>query len=308
MSDALREKYVAFLPAQMRPDPGLLPESSWWDWRDCQVHIERVLRPESPFRMLFLHGAGTHAAAMWPVAGAAASRGIEVLTPDLPGYGHTRTPKPGLVRYEDWVSCAVDLALAERAADPRPLVLFGASMGGMLAYEVAARSGVISAVAVTCLMDPRDRAIRAAAARYGWMGLLGPFALTAAAPVTDRLRLPIRFLGDVRKIGNDPELVRLCAGDRFGGGNRVPLGFLRSWMTSAPSVEPEDFTACPILLAHPAADRWIAPELSLRFFDRIAGEKQLLMLENAGHYPIETPGVQQLGDALEQLRQDLQQT
>ncbi|MPY81187.1 MAG: alpha/beta fold hydrolase [Actinophytocola sp.] len=49
-------------------------------------------------------------------------------------------------------------ATAERAADDRPLVLFGASMGGMLAYEAAARTR--QAVVATCLLDPRDPGAR----------------------------------------------------------------------------------------------------------------------------------------------------
>ncbi|PRC55032.1 alpha/beta hydrolase, partial [Mycobacterium sp. ITM-2017-0098] len=78
---------------------------------------------------------------LWPAAAVAAGDGVDVLAPDLPLYGDTVEPDPSRVRYDDWVDLLCDLVRAERAADPRPLVLFGASMGGMLAYEVAARTG-----------------------------------------------------------------------------------------------------------------------------------------------------------------------
>ncbi|GAA2852865.1 lysophospholipase [Actinoplanes cyaneus] len=297
-----RDQYASFLPADLRPDQALRPESTWWRRRDVEAHIERVRRPESPLRVLLIHGAGTHAAALWPLAGAIATRGVEVVVPDMPGYGRTRVGRPGRVRYDDWVAFAVDLARAEAAADPRPLVVFGTSMGGMIAYEVAARSGVVTAAGATCLLDTRDPAVRRHAARFRWLGAVARPALRTVAPVADNLRVPIRFLADMRAIANDPGLVRVVVADRLGGGGRVPLGFLRSFLQATPSVEPEDFTACPFLLTHPAADRWTPPELSIRFFDRIAAPKELVLLQNAGHYPVEAPGVHQLADALEEMR------
>jgi pimeloyl-ACP methyl ester carboxylesterase len=53
------------------------------------------------------------------------------------------------------------------------------------------------------------------------------------------------------------------------------------------------------VLAHPAVDRWTPTAMSLRFFDRIAAPKELVLLEGAGHYPVEAPGVHQLLDAIE---------
>ena len=39
-------------------------------------------------------------------------------------------------------------------------------------------------------------------------------------------------------------------------------------------------------------------EASRPFFDRIKGPKELVMLENCGHLPIEEPGVTQLEEAV----------
>lgn len=75
-------------------------------------------------------------------------------------------------------------------------------------------------------------------------------------------------------------------------------GFVRSFLDSAPAVEPEDATGPAVVLAHPADDRWTPTEVSLRFFERIAAPKELVLLEGAGHYPVESPGAHQLVDAI----------
>lgn len=117
----------------------------------------------------------------------------------------------------------------------------------MLAYSAVARSGADGLV-VTCLLDVLDADARAAAARFGWMGRHAAPLLNGLR-VLDGIRLPIRWLGRVSAMSNREDLNAAVAGDRLGGGGRVPLGFLRSYMTSVPEVEPEAFTACPVLMS-----------------------------------------------------------
>jgi alpha-beta hydrolase superfamily lysophospholipase len=102
----------------------------------------------------------------------------------------------------------------------------------------------------------------------------------------------------MKGVANDPEVVRLACEDPVGGGNRVPLRFLRSILAIRPAIEPEEFDLCPVLLAQPAADRWTTIEASRPFFDRIKGTKELVMLENCGHFPIEEPGVSCLEESV----------
>lgn len=102
-------------------------------------------------------------------------------------------------------------------------------------------------------------------------------------------------------MSNRPELNAAVSGDRLGGGGRVSLRFLRTYLNSVPEVEPEQFTACPVLMAHPAADRWTPVALSMPFFDRLAVDKRLVMLEGCGHMPVEEPGLGQLAQALRHL-------
>ena len=291
--------YAQFLPARYVNNLAP-PTSTWWQWRGVRVHISRAPVPEADVRMMLIHGGGGYSGALWPVAAVAAGSdvdGADVLAPDLPLYGDTVVAQPARVRYPDWVALLTDLVTAERAADPRPLILFGASMGGMLAYEVAARTGQVAAVVATCLLDVADPAARAAATRYPFLGRSAPAVLRALDPALGRVRVPIRWLADMTQMSNDPALSRQCAADPRGGGASVPLGFVSSWMNFRHTAA-EDFTAAPVTLVAPTADTWTPPELSIRFLQRISAPTSLVRLENCGHYPIEEPGLGQLREAM----------
>lgn len=291
-------EYAAFVP-DAYTSMMVEPTRTWWQWRDTRVHVARAERSDAAARVMVIHGGGGYGEALWPAAGVAASHGAEVLAPDLPLYGYTETPDPSGVRYDDWIDLLCDLVRAERAADPRPLILFGASMGGMLAYEVAARTADtdgVAAVLATCLLDVSDPVARAAATRYAWMGRPAPALLRAIDPVLGRVKLPIRWLADMNAMSLNPELSRLCATDPRGGGARVPLGFLSSWMSYVHTA-PEAYQGPPVTLVAPAADRWTPPEVSVAFLQRISAPTKVVMLENCGHYPIEEPGLTQLRDA-----------
>jgi alpha-beta hydrolase superfamily lysophospholipase len=295
----VHEAYLGQLPADLRS--GRLPDraSTWWRHGGMDVHVERVGDPTAARRAVLLHGVGGHAAAMWPFAALAAQRGMHVVVPDLPGYGRTRVPRRGGVRYDDWVRLAGDILLAERQAHAGPLLLVGASLGGMVAYDVATRTGAADAVLVTCLPDPRDPFMRRHITRVPWLGAAARPVLRVVAGPLAGVSVPVRRLTNMRAISNRPELVDLVVHDELGGGGRVPLGFLRSFLDSAPAVEPEDATRPPLVLAHPGVDRWTPTAMSLRFFDRIAGPKKLVLLEGAGHFPVEAPGIHQLLEALD---------
>ncbi|TLW91664.1 alpha/beta hydrolase [Saccharomonospora piscinae] len=297
--------YAHFLPPHYR-DRALAtkPRSTWWNWRGRRVHIARTSNPDAPLRVIIIHGAGGYSDALWPYADIAAGEAGEVMLPDLPLYGYTVEPRPGQVRYEDWIELLCDLVRAEHRADDRPLVLLGASMGGMLAYEVAARTRRVAAVAATCLLDPSAPDARRAAARFSGTGRIAPAVLGVLDRVARGHRLPIRWVVDMNSMSNDPGLSRLCATDPRGGGARVPVGFLASFLRFRPT-PPEAFDAAPVTLVHPADDRWTPPELSVRFLGRITSNTTAVLLDGCGHYPIEEPGLTQLAHAMTSLRQQL---
>ena len=303
-------EYLAFLPAHWRERAQAVeaPQSIWWRWRDLRVHMLRLPRPQARARLLVLHGAGGHAGALWPLAALADAAGYEAFAPDLPGYGLTAVPDPAGITYPDWVDCVTDLLRAESEADPRPLVVLGGSMGGLLGYSACARvPGAVSHLVVTCLLDPSNPTCWPALSRWGGAAsvrLLRPLmsGLTGGRGPA-RLRVPMRWVAPMHAIARDPALARLCTQDARGGGSRVSLGFLASYLFSKPEVPPQEFREIPVTLIHPTQDRWTPPEMSLAFLERIAAPTRHVPLEGCGHFPVEEPG---LTRAVEVLREVLE--
>ncbi|MDJ0314287.1 alpha/beta hydrolase [Arthrobacter sp. H35-D1] len=252
-------------------------------------------------RVLVVHGAGGYSAALWPLAALLADQKLDIAAVDLPLYGRTSSPDPSAVRYEDWVQLLVDLIAAEQ--DSRPVILLGASIGGLLACEAAAQSPHVSAVAATCLLDPGDWRARAHMTRFGAFGVLGRPLSALTRGRLARTMIPMAWVANLRKMSRDRELSRLCAADPRGGGARVPLGFLASYMRYR-HMSPEMMTT-PVALVHPSHDAWTPIELSIRVLQRIAAPTRAVILRECGHFPIEEPGVGDLIDAILELAGNL---
>ena len=289
-------EYARFLPQRYRTAMQT-PVATWWPWRRHRVHVARAENPSAPARVLIIHGAGGHSGALWPFTAVATPGDADVLALDLPLYGRTVTVDPAKVRYRDWVDLLCDFVTEETRADPRPLVLFGASMGGMLAYETASRTGTAAAVVATCLLDPTDRSARGAASRWAPLGMSAPHTLPLLSRWAGDVMVPIRWPARMSAMSNNRELTRLCAADPRGGGGRVPLGFLSDWFTYRHTA-PAQYRGPAITLVHPGADRWTPVELSERFLEKVPGPNTVVRLANCGHYPIEEPGLTQLEEAV----------
>jgi alpha-beta hydrolase superfamily lysophospholipase len=99
-------------------------------------------------------------------------------------------------------------------------------------------------------------------------------------------------VADLARMSRDPRLSRLCAADPLGGGARVPIGFLASYLRYRHAA-PERMTV-PVVLAHPSLDAWTPVELSMRTLRRFAAPTRTVMLRECGHFPIEEPGLAEL--------------
>lgn len=289
-------EYRRFLPVARRAVVRE-PERTWWRWGGHDVHLARIPRPQAPVRLLVVHGAGGHSGAVWPLAEQLAGDELDVTAVDLPLYGRTVVADPSAVRYEDWVRLLVDLVEAEH--DDRPLILFGASIGGLLAHEVAVRSPRVTAVAATCLMDPRSRAARARMTRFGrWGVAAGPLCALVRGPLA-RLRIPVRWVADLSRMSRDRGLAALCARDPRGGGALVPLGFLASYLRFRHT--PPARSGTPVVLVQPARDTWTPAALSLPALEGRRGPARVVMLRECGHFPVEEPGLTDLVRAVRQV-------
>ncbi|MEE6289224.1 alpha/beta hydrolase [Georgenia sp. MJ173] len=289
-SDRRYEPYV-------RPiDPDVSRSAEGWRWRSWDLHVEHVGDPQAPTRFLLIHGAGGNAAAMWPFAAHLAGCGALVTVVDLPGYGRTRAHRRTTVTYDDWR--AVLIHVAARIDDDRPLVLVGASMGGMLALETAAVSGLGDLVIATCLLDVADPGVRAASVRAPWMARAGARLSRFIAGPVRHAHLPLRWAAPMSTISNDPGLSAAVLRDPRGGGGTMPLAWFRSFLEAEPVVSPPDYAGPPVLLVHPGADRWTPTRLSTTYLSALAGRTRVVELPGCGHFPVEEPGFQLLLDTV----------
>ena len=290
---ALSARYGDFfaLPAQ-----AAAPRSEVFGWGGGRLRMDRHGLADAGLTVLLVHGAGGYGRMFAPLAAELAAAGHEVLAPDLPGYGLSPAPWQQ-VDYGIWKQALLALIRDEHRRRPRQFVLLGASIGGYLAYLVAAESPWVRGLAITTLADPRDPAVQAALVRRPWMRALLP-GLRPLSRLTRGLRVPVRWFTHMQRMSRNPELTALVCADPLGGGNRVPMGLLASLFDTAPAVEPERFTRCPVLMAHPACDDWTPVAISDRFYQRLAAPRQRVLLDECGHFPIEQPGLDQLRDAL----------
>ncbi|GAB3385676.1 alpha/beta hydrolase [Amycolatopsis echigonensis] len=292
-----------FLPERLRLTDATAPEEDFWDWRGHRVHLDRYLNPDAKAKVVLHHGVGTNGRQMSLILGAPlARRGFETVALDNLGYGLTQV-KPGTTpSYDDWVDLVVDFLAYEQSRDDRPIVLYGLSAGGMLTYHVAAKAprGTLRGIVGMTFLDQRDRRVRdetshdklTARAGVQLMGLLAKTPLASA-------KYPMSLASKMSALANDPDAMKVLMKDRTSAANWVSVRFLDSYANYTPAAEPPDFDACPVLLTQPAEDRWTPHHLSVPVLSRITKVPvDTVLLDNAGHYPLEDPGLQQMEDAI----------
>jgi len=231
--------YAAVLPDLERVQQRVAEET--WDWEGLRVHVDRLTTEAATAKVIMVHGIGGYGRLVLSAFGLSlADAGFEVIAPDLPGYGLTAVP-PERMTWQLWLDCVSALVDRELAEDDRPVVLYGLSLGGVVAYHVAAASPRVSALAVTTLVDLRDRDVLAGVAR--WPGIARQVlpAVFWLRAVTDSIVLPSRLMSKMHAIANDPELAGLCGRDPLGGATQLPMRFFRSAAQADPALEPEHF-------------------------------------------------------------------
>lgn len=295
-----------YLPNEWQLSGNLLPAEEWWNWQGNKVHLDTYRNPEAKIKVILFHGVGTNGRQMSMLLGAPlAKRGYETIAIDLPGYGLTQIGKNNKITYADWVQAGSDLIDAELAKDDRPVVLYGLSAGGMLAYHVAAKNKKVKAIVGMTFLDTRDTTVRNQVARNWFMSRIAtPINhITAKTPLRT-MKIPMRWVSKMNTLVNNQDALKVFLQDKTSAGNTVSLQFLDSYLYYRPEVAPEDFDVAPILLTQPAQDRWTPLALSTPFLSRIQKVPvQTVMLDNAGHYPLEQPGLSQLVDQIDDFYQ-----
>jgi len=288
----------AFLPAAFQIPEGDEPSEQWWEHLGHRIHLDTYRNPDAPVKVILFHGVGTNGRQMSMILGRPlALRGYETVAIDMPGYGVTDVAPGTSVTYDDWVGIGNDLV--ERERDGRPIVLYGLSAGGMEAFHVAGLNGDVAGIVGMTFLDQRIAKVRRDTSHDPVVAAFIPVVEAAARTRLRRLRLPMKLVSKMQMLVNDRDLKRVFYRDKTSAGNAASIEFLNSYLNYQPVVEPEDFAVCPVLLTQPAADRWTPYELSAPTLDRITKVPvTAVMLENAGHYPIEQPGLDQMVEAI----------
>lgn len=291
-----------FLPADFQLSPTHMPAEEWFPWHGHQLHLDTYRNPQAKVKVILFHGVGTNGRQMTMILGAPlARRGYETIAVDMPGYGMTQVAPGTVIKYDDWVQAGSDLINAELARDNRPIVLYGLSAGGMLTYHVAAKNRKVKGIVGMTFLDQNLQQVRDDTASSLFMSRVGGFFNHVAAKTPlDGLRIPMTLASKMDALVNNDAALKVFLKDKTSAGNSVSLAFLDSYMNYKPDIAPEDFKVCPILLTQPAKDRWTPLALSEPFLQRIHQVPvKIVMLENAGHYPLEQPGLSQMVSAID---------
>lgn len=292
--DVTWQKIQGFLPERNRLTDMISPKEYYVSINGMNVHVDHYEAVSPRGRVILFHGVGGNGRLLSFIAIPLWRAGFDIICPDMPLYGYTHYDQQ--VTYETWLDTGNEIVKYYQDNE-LPMFLFGLSAGGMLVYQIACENTKINGIITTCILDQRDTEINKRTARSPLAATIGKPLMALTHKITGRLRIPMKFIGNMRAIVNNQELSRLLMKDTKSSGASVPLSFIYTMLTPAIKIEPEDFNICPFLLVHPGNDLWTDVGLSKKFYDKLACPKELVILEGAGHFPIEPTGLAQMENA-----------
>lgn len=291
-----------FLPERLHFTPDHSPVEEFWSHRGHNIHLDRWRNPSAKIRVILHHGVGTNGRQMSMILGVPLhAAGYELAAVDMPGYGCTQvSPDNKTYSYDDWVQISSDFIDHELENDPRPIVLYGLSAGGMLTYHAAALNKKVKGIVGMTFLDQRIQQVIDETALNIVMSRAGiPLAKLANSTGLQSLKLPMSWASKMHTLVNNDKALKVFMKDKTSAGSAASMRFLATYAGYKPAVEYEDFEVCPILLTQPAADRWTPLHLSELVLKRVKKVSvKIVELEGAGHYPLEDKGLQQLADAI----------
>jgi pimeloyl-ACP methyl ester carboxylesterase len=308
-SNPMWQKQQAFLPEYMRFNDKYRPAEDTWEWNGHKIHVDYFKNDTAPVKLILLHGVGTNGRQMSLIVGGPLwKRGYECIALDMPAYGMTEVNPDRPVTYTEWVQIVSDFINDEKKKDNRPIILYGLSAGGMQAYHVAAKNNQVSGIVGMTFLDQRINMVRDRTAYNIFMSRVGvPVAgFCSHIPLLRSIKIPMRVASKMYTLVNNEDALKVFLSDKSSSGNWMSTLFLADYMKYSPAIEPENFTLCPVLLTQPAQDRWSPLELSQPFIEKLTRVKvKVVMLENAGHYPLEMPGLKQMENAIADFAEEI---
>lgn len=280
------------LPVYNRIDELVFPTESFTEIDGFTVHLDTYTpATSSNTTIIIFHGVGGNGRLLSFMAVPFAKQGFRVICPDLPGYGYTKCANSPT--YEDWISTGSQLVQHEIVTG-RKVFLMGLSAGGMLAYNVACTNENVAGLIVTNILDNRQQEVRDYSAKNRFQARYGISILNKMPSCIKKMKIPVRMVCNMNALVNDRSVLKILLDDLVGAGSTVEINFLLTMMNHSPVLEPEYFKKVPALMVHPEHDNWTPVKISEIFFDKISSVKEKIILNKAGHFPLENPGIKQL--------------
>jgi pimeloyl-ACP methyl ester carboxylesterase len=166
--------------------------------------------------------------------------------------------------------------------------------------HAAALNMKVKGIVGMTFLDRRIQQVRDETARNLFMSRVGvPMAGLSDIPLLRIFSLLMSLASKMSTFVNDLAALKVFMADRPSAASWASMHFLASYSSYRPAFEPENFDVCPILLTQPDQDKWTPMHLSELVLSRVKKVPvKTVILENAGHYPIEDPGLQQMADAI----------
>ena len=245
------------------------------------IHWERSAPPAGPPRgvVLLAHGYAEHVGRYREFMAHLAGRGLAVAAIDHRGHGRSGGPRGHCRDFGEFIADLRTLAdLAEEWWPGVPRLLFGHSMGGLLAFLYllrhpdTVRAGALSGPAFK-VADSAPRILQSVA-----------LLLARVAPgVTFRSNL------DPGALSRDPAVGAAYLADPLVH-RAASAGFVRAIRAAqAAAMEGAPRLAVPLLILHGAADRLVLPAGSAEIAARLSCPHQLVLLPGLYHELLNEP-------------------
>ena len=241
----------------------------------------RRLEPDAAPRggVVVSHGYAEHSGRYLAWAEHLASRGLAAVGLDHRGHGESGGPRGHCRSFDEFVADLRTLVgHAEEWWPGTPRVLFGHSMGGLIAFLYLLHHG--DTVRAGALSGP---AFEVAPPGPAWQLALVR-ALGRVLP-----RVPLKTALDQDALSRDPEVWRRYVADPLVH-RRATFGFVRAFaaaqdraLAEAPSL------GVPLLVLQGDADRLVVPSGARAVAARLRGERELVMLEGYYHELLNEP-------------------
>ena len=279
----------AALSRTARPPEPLQVQEEWRRLAEINVHVDRWVAPQARAKIIVLHGSASHGRIMGALGWRLALFGYETLCPDLPGLGLSFGKRKRDLTYDDWREVAATLVEQERARGG-DIYVYGHGLGGLLAFDTVALTGIGEGLILTHALDPSRADVTEAVLGGFWRSRLTKLKLRLTPGALSGLSAGAGLAGEPHALTRDRGLREALARDPRGGAARLSTHFVRSWLASTPIKPPESFDICPVLFLRAGADAWAPPGASEDFYARLSATKRRVRLDTADFFNLSGQG------------------